>query len=205
MPIPLTDMKQSRSNTMKAATEKKFTKQRKTAITTVPAPESKPEADAIAPRVVKRGTCMTLNGKGELEFLIGVDSRGEVQLRVVENSGTGSFNDDWVRFKDIQGALDRAPKGTPVTSFLLNPLFRGVSQNTVGFIWAVLVKEGIVVPSTTTKRRYDRVEPTAFLAHVRDLMEGRTANAVGEKKSQKPVAAKAGSSKPKKSNKATKT
>ena len=120
-----------------------------------------------------------------------MDGRGEVQLRVVENSGGGSFSDDWVRFKDIQAALDRAPKGTPVTSYLLNPLFRGVSQNTVGFIWAVLVQEGIVVPSATTKRRYDRVEPTAFLAQVRELMEGRAASAAGEKKSQKPAATKA--------------
>lgn len=190
---------------MKATTEKRSAKERKTAVPAIPVQESKPEPAAVAPRVVKRGTCPTLNQKGELTYTIGVDGRGEVHLRVVENSGTGSFNDVWVRFKDIQSALDRAPKGAPVTSYLLNPLFRGVSQNTVGFIWAVLVKEGIVVPSATTKRRYDRVEPTAFLAHVRELMEGRTASPADEKKSSKPGAPKAGVSKPKKSHKAAKT
>jgi hypothetical protein len=190
---------------MKANTEKRSAKERKTAVPVVPVQESKPEPSAIAPRVVKRGTCPTLNQKGELTYTIGVDGRGEVHLRVVENSGSGSFNDDWVRFKDIQAALDKAPKGSPVTSYLLNPLFRGVSQNTVGFIWAVLVKEGVVVPSATAKRRYDRVEPTAFLAHVRDLMEGRTANAAVEVRSQKPATTKAAGSKQKKSNKLAKT
>jgi len=164
----------------------------------------KSEPTEISARVLKRGTCQNLAGKNTLGFEIGVNGRGEVLLHVVENGGGGSFSDGWVRFKDIQAALDRAPKGKPVTSFLLNPLFRGVSQNTVGFIWAVLLKEGIVVPSAT-KRRYDRVEPTAFLAQVRDLMEGKTASAAGEKKSQKPAATKASASKPKRTNKADKT
>ena len=180
----------------------KTTKLAKTATAAVPAAAEKSGPTEMVARVLKRGTCHNLAGKSTLGFEIGVNGRGEVLLRVVENSGGGSFNDDWVRFKDIQAALDRAPKGRPVTSFLLNPLFRGVSQNTVGFIWAVLLKEGIVVPSAT-KRRYDRVEPTAFLAQVRELMEGGTASAAGEKK--KPVATKASASKPKKSNKAAKT
>ena len=168
----------------------KTTKLAKTAAA-VPIVAEKSGPTETAVRVLKRGTCPTLSKKSTICFEIGVDSRGDAQLHVVDNSGGGSFSDDWVRFKDIQSALDRAPKGTPVTSYLLNPLFRGVSQNTVGFIWAVLVQEGIVVPSATTKRRYDRVEPTAFLAQVRDLMEGKTASAAGEKKSKKPAAAKA--------------
>ena len=188
---------------MKTAINKTIAKEPKTAVA-VSTPEAKNEPIAIAPRVVKRGTCSTLNQKSALAYEVGVDGRGDAQLHVVDNSGGGSFSDDWVRFKDIQTALDRAPKGTPVTSYLLNPLFRGVSQNTVGFIWAVLVKEGIVAPSAT-KRRYDRVEPTAFLAQVRDWMEGKTASAGGEKKSQKPAVPKAVASKPKKSNKPAKT
>ena len=181
----------------------KTAKLAKTTAAGVPTVAEKSEPTEIAARVLKRGTCQNLAGKNTLGFEIGVNGRGEVLLRVVENGGGGSFNDDWVRFKDIQAALDRAPKGKPVSSFLLNPLFRGVSQNTVGFIWAVLLKEGIVVPSAT-KRRYDRVEPTAFLAQVRELMEGGTASAAGEKKNQKPVVAKASASKPKKENKTAK-
>jgi hypothetical protein len=181
----------------------KTTKLAKTNAATVPAMAEKSEPTEMVARVLKRGTCHNLAGKSTLGFEIGVNGRGEVLLRVVENSGGGSFNDDWVRFKDIQAALDRAPKGKPVTSILLNPLFRGVSQNTVGFIWAVLLKEGIVAPSAT-KRRYDRVEPTAFLAQVRELMEGGAASAAGEKKSQKPAATKAGGSKPKKEYKTAK-
>jgi hypothetical protein len=189
---------------MKAVVNK-TTKLAKMANSAVPIVAEKSATTDTAVRVLKRGTCPTLSKKGTICFEIGVDSRGDAQLHVVDNSGGGSFSDDWVRFKDIQAALDRASKGSPVSSFVLNPLFRGVSQNTVGFIWAVLVQEGIVVPSATTKRRYERVEPTAFLAQVHELMEGRTASAAGEKKSQKPAVSKAASSKPKKSNKAAKT
>jgi len=181
----------------------KTTKPAKTTIVAVPIVAEKSEPTETAARVVKRGVCPTLSGKSTVCFEIGVDGRGDVQLRVVENSGSGSFSDDWVRFRDIQAALDRAPKGTSVTSHLLHSLFRGVSQNTVGFIWAILVKEWIVAPSAT-KRRYDRLESSAFLAQVRELMEGRTTSGAGEKKSKNPAATKAVPSKPKKGNKATK-
>jgi hypothetical protein len=187
---------------VKAATTKKLTRTAAATVAIVAEKGARPEASV---RVIKRGACSTLNQKGEIAYEIGADNRGETLLHVQGNSGGGTFSDNWVRFKEIQAALDKAPKDSAVTSFLLNPLFRGVSQNTVGFIWAILVKEGIVAPSATTKRRYDRAEPTAFLAQVRDLMEGKTASATGEKKSKKPVAEKAGGSKPKKSNKATKT
>jgi len=188
---------------MKAATIKTTKPLKTVAPVAIVATVGETGEDAV--RVLKRGICPTLSGKSNVSFEIGVDSRGDVCLRVVQNSGHGSFSDTWVRFKEIQAALERAPKGAPVSSFLLSPLLRGVSGNTVGFIWAVLVKEGIVAPSATTKRRYDRLEPTAFLAQVRDLMDGRVVTAAGEKKSQKPAAAKVGVDKPKKGNKSPKT
>jgi hypothetical protein len=146
-------------------------------------------------RAIKRGACSTLNKKGEIAYEIGVDNRGETLLHIQGNSGGGSFSDNWVRFKDIQAALDKAPKDSAVTSYLLHPLFRGVSQNTVGFIWAILVKEGIVAPSATTKRRYDRLDTTAFLTQVRQLMDGKVPTGASVKKSPKP-AAPSGANKP---------
>lgn len=190
---------------MRTATEKKSTKQRRTAITTVPAPESKPEPAAMAPRVVKRGTCPTLNQKGELTYTIGVDSRGEVQLRVVENSGTGSFSDDWVPFKAIQAAFDRAPKSEPISAYVLNPLWRGKSSNCCYFCVAVLKSEALLLPSEKRKKRFDRADPVAWLTDMRNRAEGRAADAAGEKISKKPAVPKTVASKPKKSNKATKT
>ena len=182
---------------MKAITEKRSAKERKTVVTAVPVQESKPEPTAIAPRVVKRGTCPTLNQKGELTYQIGVDSRG-VHLRVVENSGAGSFSDEWIGFRNIQAAFDRAPKSEPVSAYMLHPLFRGMSSNCCYFCTAVLKSEALLLPSEKRKKRFERVDPTAWLAEMAGLAEGRAPSGAGE---GKKAAAKANASKPKKGNK----
>lgn len=189
---------------MKVATEKKVAEERKAAVPVTPVPEPKPAAVAIALRIVKRGTCPTLNAKGKLEYEIGVDSRGEVQLRVVENSGTGTFSDDWVGFRNVQVAFDRAPKSEPVSAHMLLPLFRGKSSNCCYFCAAVLKSEGLLLPSEKRKKRFDRVDPAAWLADMRQRAENRTADATGEKNNKKPAVPKVVGSKPKKSNKAAK-
>ena len=187
---------------MKAATEKKSAKGRKAAVPANPAQESKPEHAAIVPRIVKRGTCPTLNGKGELAYEIGVDGRGEVHLRVVENSGTGSFSDEWVGFRKIQAAFDRAPKSEPLSAYMLYPLFRGMSSNCCYFCTAVLKSEGLLLPSEKRKKRFDVVDPTAWLAEITALAEGRGPSAASE---GKKAAAKARASKPRKGKRPVKT
>lgn len=182
---------------MKAKVEKKSAKGQKAAVPALPVQESKPEPTAIAPRVVRRGTCATLNQKGELAYEIGMDSRGGVHVRVVENSGTGSFSDEWVGFRNIQAAFDRAPKSEPVSAYMLYPLFRGMSSNCCYFCTAVLKSEGLLQPSEKRKKRFDRVDPAAWLAEITGLAEGRTPSDGGGKK----AAAKASTSKPKKGNK----
>jgi len=190
---------------MKAKIEKKSTKVRQTAVQVVPAQEAKPEPTAIAPRIVKRGTCPTLNGKGELAYEIGVDGRGEVHLRVVENSGSGSFSDEWVGLRNIQAAFDRAPKSEPVSAHMLFPLFRGMSSNCCYFCTAVLKSEGLLQPSEMRKKRFDRVDPAAWLTEMQGRREGRVATIASDANNKKPAASKSGASKPKKGKQAAKT
>lgn len=185
---------------MKAATKKRSVKEPRTAVPALPVQESKPEPAAIAPRIVRRATCPTLNQKGELAYEIGVDSRGGVQLRVVENSGTGSFSDEWIGFRNIQAAFDRAPKSEPVSAYMLYPLWRGRSSNCCYFCTAVLKSEGLLLPSEKRKERYDRVDPSAWLAEITGLAEGRAPSGASDV-SGKKAAVKASASKPKKSNK----
>lgn len=190
---------------MKTANKKTTAKEPGIAVP-VSAPESKQQPVAIAPRVVRRGTCSTLSSKGgDLSYEIGVDSRGEVHLRVVENSGSGSFSDDWVAFKAIQAAFDRAPKSEPISAFLLHRLFAGRSSNCCFFCAAVLKSEGLLLPSEKQKKRFDRVDPTAWLADMRNRAEGSAADTAGQKSSKKHFALKADASKPKKGNKSAKT
>ena len=185
---------------MKAKIEKKSAKGPKTAVRALPVQESKPEPTAVEPRVAKRGTCPTLNQKGQLAYQIGVDSRGAVHLRVVENSGTGSFSDEWIGFRNIQAAFDRAPKSEPVSAFMLHPLFRGMSSNCCYFCTAVLKSEGLLQPSEKRKKRFDRADPSAWLAEITGLAEWRAPSAASDGGGKK-AAAKATAAKPKKGNK----
>lgn len=139
-------------------------------------------------RILKRSACPSVSGKSSLVYEVGLDERTkELQLRVVANSGGGCFNQDWVKLKDITAALDKAPKGESVTSYVLESMFRGVSQNTAGFVWAVLVHAGFVVPSKEKKRAYDRVDPKEFMDEIRALADGKAPDAKAKKAKAPPA------------------
>jgi len=142
-------------------------------------------------RVLKTASCPSLSGDSKLVYEIGLDEQNELALRITGNSNAGAFNTDWFRVKAIRAALDRAPKGDPVTADLLAPLFRRMSMNTPFFVLAVLRHEGLVKPSEKSKRRYDRAEPAAADAIVKALMEGKGATSPVEKKTAKAKTKKA--------------
>ena len=76
-------------------------------------------------RVLSTGTCDTLSGSSRLTYHIGSLPDGEIYLRVHSNTGGGFFSQEWVALRDILTALKKRPDGRPITSILLNPLFRG--------------------------------------------------------------------------------
>jgi len=92
-------------------------------------------------RVLSTGTCETLSGSSRLTYHIGSLPDGEIHLRVHSNTGGGFFSQDWISLRDILTALKKRPEGKPITSILLNPLFKGRSANTPGFMMAVLLHE----------------------------------------------------------------
>ena len=109
--------------------------------------------EASALRILKRASCPSVSGKSSLTYEVGLNEKSkELQLRVVSNSGRGCFSQQWVKVDAIRAHLDKAPKGEAVTSYVLAPLFRGVSQNTAGFVWAVLLHAGFVTPSKEKPR-----------------------------------------------------
>jgi hypothetical protein len=99
---------------------------------------AKPVVQETTVRVLKRSACPSLSGKASLLYEVGVSEKGDVQLRVVGNSGSGTYSQEWQTLEAIQKALDRVPKGGPVTADALIPLFRGASQNSPFFLAAVL-------------------------------------------------------------------
>jgi hypothetical protein len=153
---------------MKSAMAKRSVIRTTAELTTKPESKTKEE-----PEILKSATCPSLNGKASLSYQVGRTESNDLQLRIVANSNAGAFCTDWTELKAIRAALDRAPRRETLTSDLLVPMFRERSANMPGFLWSVLLHEGLVRRSTKEKRRYERVEPEAFDAAVKALLEGK--------------------------------
>jgi hypothetical protein len=123
-------------------------------------------------RVLATGTCETLSGSSKLTYHIGSMPDGEIYLRVHGNTGGGFFSQEWISLRDILTALKKRPDGKPITSILLNPLFRGRSANTPGFLMAVLLHERVVRSMQGKLRRHELMDPSAFTEKVDRLMAG---------------------------------
>jgi hypothetical protein len=134
--------------------------------------KEKPDDDTM--RVLATGTCNTLTGSSRLTYHIGRMPDGEIYLRVHSNSGGGFFSQKWIPLQDIMQALRKRPAGKTITSILLNPLFRGKSVNTLGFLLAVLLHEKLVRSLQGKSRRHELADPYVFTSKVDKLMSSGT-------------------------------
>lgn len=132
-------------------------------------------------RILKVGTCPSLSGKSQLTYHIGCTGDSDILIRVYTNSAAGFFSDEWVSLPEIGKHLADAPAPGAVTSFLLQPIFRGKSQNTPGFLFAVLKEEGLVARSDTKRRCYQVSNPSRFLAAIEGLIAKGTNLSIQEK------------------------
>jgi hypothetical protein len=153
-------------------------------------------------RVLATGTCETLSGSSKLTYHIGCMPDGEIYLRVHGNTGGGFFSQEWISLRDILTALKKRPDGKPITSILLNPLFRGKSANTPGFMMAVLLHEKVVRSMQGKLRRHELMDPSVFKEKVEKLMAAGTnvkSMSVGKPAGKAPIKKKTSTSRPKKS------
>src|SRR5215212_4000167 len=120
-------------------------------------------------RVLKTGTCPSLSGKTKLTYDVGGGPDFQISLRITKTAGTGSFSKDWVALDRVHDLLAREP-AKPITSHTLDPLFKGTSANTPGFVLAVMKHEGLVRPLPDNPRCYERLEGKAFFTEIQALM-----------------------------------
>ena len=95
-------------------------------------------------RILKIGTCTSLSGRSELTYHLGCNAESELHFRVVQNSGNGQFNANWVPLTLIEKLLTHHPADKPLTSRVMQPVFRGKSSNSPAFLLASLRAEGLV-------------------------------------------------------------
>jgi hypothetical protein len=127
--------------------------------------------DQAAPvvRILKIATCPSMSGKSKLIYHVGCTAESVVLFRVFANSAAGFFSKEWVALTSIQDLFAKAPDAKAITSFALRQIFNGKSINTPAFLFAALFNEGLVKPSTTTKRCYECTDGKKFFAEVKAL------------------------------------
>jgi hypothetical protein len=130
-------------------------------------PEVNP-ADAI--RILKTASCPSLSSKSTLTYNIGCNAQGDIQFQVIANDGGGFWNDDWVPQSDIQEVLDRPGHGHDITSASFRSIYPSKSNNSPGFLLAVLKAVGLVQASKINQRCYELGSPKAFIAEINALM-----------------------------------
>ena len=95
-------------------------------------------------RILKIGTCTSLSGRSELTYHLGCNAESEIHFRVVQNSGNGQFNAEWVSLTLIEKLLTQHPADKALTSRVMQPVFRGKSSNSPAFLFVSLKAEGLV-------------------------------------------------------------
>lgn len=124
--------------------------------------------EAVSMRVLKINTCPSLSGRSQLTYHIGCDAEGDIHLRVVQNSGSGQFNADWVPLSMVDRLLSKHPADKPLTSSVLSSVFRGKSSNSPAFLFAALKAESLVLPD------YNVGDVDAFRLAMSALIAGDT-------------------------------
>ena len=133
--------------------------------------------------ILKSATCPNLAGKAKLVYQIGRSPKGRVQVRIVKNSSSGCFSDDWFDLDALwQEMAKNSPGDGPVTSGDVMKCFAGRSQNTCGFVFAALKAEEFVITSRQRRRAYDRVDTATYEAKSKALLEGKAAKTGTAKK-----------------------
>ena len=136
--------------------------------------------DELKLRILKRSTCLTLSGKSKLTYQISCNQEGEILFRISANTGGGFFSDEWVAWKDIRKALEKAPD--PFTSLIFSPLLKGKSVNTQSFILAALVNEKVLETARGKKRHHSVLDLDAYEAKLEKLAAAKTKKRTTRKK-----------------------
>lgn len=129
-------------------------------------------------RILKIATCSTLSGRSQLTYHVGSNAESEGYVRVVQNSGNGQFNSEWVALSLIEKLLSGHPADKPMTSAVLRTVFRGKSSNSPAFLFAVLLTEALVQPGANKDSGYLIGDVEAFKQAMSALLTSDTDLAV---------------------------
>jgi hypothetical protein len=123
--------------------------------------------------ILKTTTCKSVSGKSTLTYQIGTLPDSSLHLRIDKNSGNGQFSREWISLEVIRTALEKVPAGSRVTSYYLEPLFKGKSANNPSFLMAGLSHLGLLRPLKGKQRGHELLDPTEFDARMDKLTSAK--------------------------------
>jgi len=126
-------------------------------------------------KVLHSATCISLSGKSNITYQIGVHPEGANYLRIYANTGGGFFSPEWVPLDEVQKFIADAPRDKPLSSWSLHPLFRGKSVNTPAFFMAALVNEKWLRILKGKKRGLEILDEAPFMAKLEKLTAAKPA------------------------------
>ena len=124
--------------------------------------------------LLQTAKCKTVSGKSDLTYNIASDGDGNTMIRIINNTGGGFWSKEFVQVSAIVNLIQSVPEDQAITSVHLFKLFVGKSQNSPGFLLAVLLKEGLLEP--LGKKRQYRISETGvekFLAKIDKLKSSK--------------------------------
>ena len=102
--------------------------------------------------IVSTKKTKSVSKKSDLTYHLGKDEEGNLYIRIWVNSGNGYFSNEWIPFSRTLEILEKH-KEEPFTSQALGGLFTGKSVNSVSFLGAVLLNEGMLQFAEGKKRK----------------------------------------------------
>lgn len=119
--------------------------------------------------IIKKTTCPSLSNKATLHYNIGQDTDSNIFIRIINNSRGGRFNPNWINVKTMLDLFNDQEK--PFSCAALSPLFKGQSNNTPGFLMAILLKERLIVAK---ENNYELSDDQNIQKYVNDLTKKKT-------------------------------
>ena len=104
--------------------------------------------------IIRQNSCSSLSGRSQLQFSIAKTSDAELLIRIDKNTGTGKFNNNWIKFSTIEELITQAE--SHFSWAILSPLFKYQSANNCRFAGAILVSAGIVASTDSGYQRTDK-------------------------------------------------
>ena len=103
---------------------------------------------AMKVSILYQGTCpkLTIRGRGDLSYELGIDEAGETYVRISGNASSGGFSNEWLALGQIRTLLNlKMEQQKTFSAVTMESLFARRSANNYGYLAAILKTEGVLV------------------------------------------------------------